>query len=114
MMNQLNATELRKNNIKIDWLQNKKTAPFCQGMAINKLLKEYHGSNRYGYFLINNRELKGMEEGCYYLIEKRTKYTDDQTISNALIAFKEYGTHIQGHTIFKNSDEYFAMPEDRD
>ena len=101
-MNKLEATELE--GVQIEWLQGKKSAPFMQGEAINKLLKEYKGSRRYGYMLIGDRN-ELIEEGCYYLIELKTDLEDGNGASNALIAFKENGDSIEGHTIFKNSDK---------
>ena len=105
-MNKIPATKLK--NIEIEWLQNKTKAPFMQGMAINKLRSVYRGSKRYGYMLLNGNEEIG-EEGCYYLLELKTNI--DGNIQKALVAFKENGDNIAGHTIFTNSDKYFAMIE---
>ena len=105
-MKKIPATRLK--DIKIEWLQNKTEAPFMQGMAINKLRSVYKGSKRYGYMLLNGNEGIG-EEGCYYLLELKTNINGD--IQKALVAFKENGDNIAGHTIFTNSDKYFAMIE---
>jgi len=98
-MKTLNA-ELLKNK-EIYWLHDKKTAPMAQGMALNKLNEIYRGATRFGYVLLNDEEIAGIEEGCYYLLELKTRI--EKEVLKCLVAFKENGDSVQGYAIFKNS-----------
>ena len=115
-MQVLKAEKLR--GVEINWVKGGESVPMMQGMALNKLNKEYPAKGkRQGWMLWNNpinsdEVLKEqMPEACYYLIERKTKLENEKEPMNCLIAFKENGDNIEGWAIFRNSDYLFALLE---
>lgn len=98
---------LEKEEIK--WVKPKQKVPFAQGMALNRLSKEYP-TNRVRpmgwwmpsrHFSLEHREASMIrEDRLYYLIERRTTL-EDGSVADCLIAFQENGDSIEGTVIFK-------------
>lgn len=93
---------------KITWVKPGESVPMMQGMALQKLNREYPTKNqsaRMGYFLYSpmlNNDPLGLPEACYYLIERmvlpETFESGSQPVK-AMIAFEEMGDSIKGSAI---------------
>lgn len=98
-----NKTELEK--LSITWLKAGQSAPLMQGMALNRLQKEYPTKKEraQGYVLFSPKENENLDlpEACYYLIERKTKLENEPEPLDCLIAFQECGDCIEGVAIFK-------------
>jgi hypothetical protein len=108
--------KLKKNSMKnlsknvldsyeITWAKPGESVPLMQGMALNRLLKEYPTKTpgKQGWFLAaiqeNQAEDFPFENGkMYYLIERLTRLTDG-VVARCLIAFQENGDSIEGYAI---------------
>lgn len=85
---------------KINWVKPGQSVPLGQGMALNRLNKEYKCKKQYrsGWFIYQDRNSEILENGCYYIIERMTRI--DGKVKKCLIAFKEEGCCIKGAVIF--------------
>jgi len=95
------------NNQKITWVVAGQSVPMCQGMALNRLKKEYPAKDykKQGYFMPSRdfnfaNELSMIRtDRLYYLIERRTELPSGE-VKDCLIAFQENGDNIEGKAIF--------------
>jgi hypothetical protein len=94
------------DKVEITWAKPGNSVPLMQGMALNRLAKEYpvknKGGFRQGWFLAavqeNQAEDSPFENGkMYYLIERLTSH--EGAVKKALIAFQENGDCIEGYAI---------------
>jgi hypothetical protein len=93
----------------ITWVEPGQSVGLCQGMALNRLSKEYP-TNKVKpmgwwmpsrHFSLEHREASMIrEDRLYYLIERRVAGKDG-SVSECLIAFQENGDSIEGTVIFK-------------
>lgn len=89
----------------ITWVEPGQEVPMMQGMALQRLAKEFptKQSYRQGWFLYSptiNHDPLGLPEACYYLIERKVRIQNPDATVLALVAFQEQGVSIEGKAIF--------------
>lgn len=89
----------------IEWVKPGQSVPMMQGMALNKLNKEYptKREQRSGWFLFQSRDYDTLDQACYYLIERMVNLVDG--VKKCLVAFKENGDSLEGFAIFTPEEE---------
>jgi hypothetical protein len=100
-MKHLNKSIL--DTVEIKWVEQGESLPLMQGMALNKLNKEYPSKMRCGWMLWNDRFNWGnqeeiLPEACYYLLERNIEL--EGTTEKRVVAFKENGDSLEGYALF--------------
>ncbi len=91
------------NAVKINWVKPGESVPAMQGMALNKLNREYPSKLRCGWMMWSDRHNQDsreeiLPEACYYLLERNTKI--EGKVEKCIVAFKENGDNLEGYALF--------------